>query len=1232
MTIEFLGESIAHISPFSDLNESCVAQGQVSWAFCPPGLRPILAASLATRHPERLFVYLTSSSRTAEETALQLQALVGENIQVALFPSWETLPHERLSPQIETMAARIAVLRRLAKPEPAAGPAAGPINILVVPLRAALQPIISGLGELEPLRLRVGQNYGPEQVVARLMELGYERTDMVCGRGQVVGRGGIVDVFVPGDSHPQRIEYFGDTVEEIRYFSIANQRTVARSEQGVWAPACRELLLTEEVRQRAGEISGKYPGLAEQLELIGAGLSVAGMETLAPLLGIPMVSLFSLLPAQSSVIALDPEKLSRQALDLIATSTEFEQAAWHAASVGGRVPVQMGRGFQTLAEIYEQAAARKFTWSEWSSLRRDAELSEHLPKSDDELRGDTKTVQPSQNNLSEIIVYHREYQLPVENSLSYRGDIKFLLKDLQKYQQQQWQVVIAVKSSGYAQRYAQSLREAGLESVRLDLENSQNQPNNLQTAAPSPLAGEILVTVAPLPEGFLLPEAKIAVITEKEITGRGQNLKRVAQKLPARQRSTVVDPLSLKPGDYVVHDYHGVAKFVELTKRSIGLGKTSANREYLVLEYAPTHRGQPGDRLYVPTDSLDQISRYTGSDTPSVNKMGGSDWAKTKAKARKATREIAAELVRLYAARRASEGYAFSPDTPWQRELEDAFIYAETPDQLLTIDEVKADMEKPIPMDRLLCGDVGYGKTEVAVRAAFKAIQDGKQVAVLCPTTLLVSQHFETFAERYAPFPVKIAQLSRFSTPAQAKRVKEGLSKGEIDLVIGTHTLLTGSVYFKDLGLVIIDEEQRFGVEHKEALKALRTNVDVLAMSATPIPRTLEMAVTGIRELSTLATPPEDRHPVLTFVGPLQNQQVKAAIKRELMREGQVFYVHNRVQSIYRRAQELAELIPEARICVAHGQMGEKQLEKVMVDFWNREYDVLVCTTIVETGLDIANANTLIVENAQKMGLSQLHQLRGRVGRARERAYAYFLYPPEQPLTELAHERLATIAANTDLGSGAAVAQKDLEIRGAGNLLGGEQSGHIAGVGFDLYIRMVSEAVTNFRQGIDGTKNDSEDAGEMRVELHLDAHIPIDYIESERLRLEIYQKISFARTEEELTEIAAELRDRYGDFGQSVQQLFTMAQLRQLLREKRITEVVLQGKYLRIGPVELTESQTLRLKRLYPGTVIKLAVRQVLVPIPQGKKLGEGRISGDELVCWAVHLIEKILTAPVGAV
>ena len=623
----------------------------------------------------------------------------------------------------------------------------------------------------------------------------------------------------------------------------------------------------------------------------------------------------------------------------------------------------------------------------------------------------------------------------------------------------------------------------------------------------------------------------------------------------------------------------------------------------------------------MPTDQLDQLSRYVGGEAPALSKMGGSDWSNAKSKARKAVRDIAVELVKLYSARVASKGHAFSPDTPWQHELEEAFPYAETLDQLTTIDEVKRDMERPIPMDRLLAGDVGFGKTEVAVRAAFKAVQDGKQVVMLVPTTLLVRQHLETFQERMAGFPVQVRGVSRFQKPKEIAETKAGLADGSIDIVIGTHRLLGDEFRYKDLGLLIVDEEQRFGVEHKDALKKLKTGVDILAMSATPIPRTLEMAVTGIREMSTLATPPEDRHPILTFVGPRSDKQIAAAIRRELLREGQVFFVHNRTASINKVAAHLAELVPEARIAVAHGRLSEATLEQVIVDFWEKKYDVLVCTTIVETGIDIANANTLIIDNADKYGLSQLHQLRGRVGRSRERAYAYFLYDPDKPLTEHAHERLETLATNNELGSGMQVALKDLELRGAGNLLGGEQSGHIAGVGFDLYVRMVGEAVDAFRGEA------PEDRRELRLELPVDARVPDEYIGSERLRLEAYQKFSAAAAARPgaIDLVVDELRDRYGELPPQVATLVEVSRIRRMAARLGLNEVVAMGRVLRIAPASLADSKQVRLRRMYPEAKYQDAQGVLTLPLPAGKF---GAVVGDaEFLEWVRGVFRALFDA-----
>jgi transcription-repair coupling factor (superfamily II helicase) len=687
--------------------------------------------------------------------------------------------------------------------------------------------------------------------------------------------------------------------------------------------------------------------------------------------------------------------------------------------------------------------------------------------------------------------------------------------------------------------------------------------------------------------------------------------------MPSR-RQKAIDPLELKPGDYVVHEQHGVGRYVELVARTV----SNVEREYLVIEYAASKRGQPADRLFVPTDTLEQVTRYVGGEAPAVNRIGGADWQNAKKRARKAVKEIAAELIQLYAARMSAPGYAFSPDTPWQRELESAFPFVETIDQQSTIEEVKRDMERSHPMDRIVCGDVGYGKTEIAIRAAFKAVQDAKQVAVLVPTTLLVQQHVKTFNERYAGFPIRLAGLSRFNSVKESQEILDGIASGSVDVVIGTHRLLSKDVNFRDLGLVIVDEEQRFGVEHKEELKKTRTNIDVLSMSATPIPRTLEMAITGIREMSNITTPPEERHPVLTYVGPYDEKQVTAAIHRELLRDGQIFFIHNRVESIDGVVMRLKELVPEARIRVAHGQMGERDLEEVILGFWERAFDILVCTTIIESGIDIPNANTLIVDRADTFGLSQLHQLRGRVGRGRERAYSYFLYSPDKPLTEIAHDRLTTIATNTDLGSGMQVALKDLEIRGAGNLLGGEQSGHIAEVGFDLYMRMVGEAVEDFKVGyVDANPRIKE----CKVELPITAHLPVEYVPSERLRLDLYRRMADCADDASLDGIVEELVDRFGELPEPAQSLIDIARLRVLAKSKNLTEIVIQGKFLKIAPITLAESAQLRITRMYPGTLIKPATQSVLIARLQAPNwLENGPVGDTSVLSWVKEVLNSV--------
>ncbi|WP_289019219.1 transcription-repair coupling factor [uncultured Ornithinimicrobium sp.] len=1201
-----------HLSPVVDLLCADPATGEVLEAAregapavdvsLAAGAHPALVAALA-RADQAPVLAVTATGREADDLVTALGELLPDGgTSVAGFPSWETLPHERLSPRSDTVGRRLATLRRLAHPDPT-DPQAGPVRVVVASVRALLQPIVKGLGELTPVRLQAGDDRPLAEVVEALAGAAYTRTDMVERRGEFAVRGGILDVFPPTEEHPVRVEFWGDTVEEIRWFKVADQRSLEIAQHGLYAPPCREVLLTDAVRERAAALVGSLPGAADLLAKVAEGIAVEGMESLAPVLVDGMETLVDVLPAGSRVVVLGPERVRTRAHDLVATSEEFLQASWAAAATAdGAAPIDLQQALGTasswsLAEMRGHALTSGRPWWSLTAFVADAELAGLADDGGDD--GVRTLVVPS---------------TPVD---AYRGDREAVGRDLRVWLEQGRRVLLSLDGAGMARRVAEVLGE-------------QDVPHRLLLELPEDHSAAVVedvvtVTCGWVGRGFALTGSGVVVVGEADLTGQSSaaGSTKDMRRMPSRRRQQV-DPLALRPGDFVVHEQHGVGRFVEMAQRTV----QGATREYVVLEYAtskPRGHGQP-DRLFLPTDQLDQLTRYVGGEAPSLNRLGGSDWQKTKARARKHVKQIASELIRLYSARQATVGHAFAPDTPWQRELEDAFAFTETPDQLSSIEEVKADMEKSVPMDRLICGDVGYGKTEIAVRAAFKAIQDGKQVAVLVPTTLLVQQHYETFAERYAQFPVTVRALSRFQSDKDAKEVVAGVADGSVDLVIGTHRLLGSSVRFKDLGLVVVDEEQRFGVEHKEQLKALRTNVDVLAMSATPIPRTLEMAVTGIREMSTLATPPEERHPVLTFVGGYDEKQIAAAVRRELLREGQVFYIHNKVGTIEKAAARLRDLVPEARIETAHGQMGEHKLEKVVVDFWERRFDVLVCTTIVETGLDISNANTLIVERADLLGLSQLHQLRGRVGRGRERAYAYFLYPPEKPLTETAVDRLQTIAANTDLGSGIAVAMKDLEIRGAGNLLGGEQSGHIEGVGFDLYVRMVGEAVASF-------KGEGEEApAEVKIELPVDAHLPHDYVPGERLRLEAYRKLAQVKDEDELAEIRAELVDRYGEPPAPVQTLLEVARLRTVARATGIADIGVQGKMIRLAPVEgLRDSQQLRLNRLYPGTIIKPALRQILVPAPTTARVGGRPLRDREILEWASQLVRAVLLDDVAA-
>ncbi|MEA2827361.1 MAG: hypothetical protein QOG43_1800 [Actinomycetota bacterium] len=1073
-------------------------------------------AGLTGRHP---LVVAVPTSPDAERLAHDLRAFLGAD-EVDLVPAWETLPFERVSPSTETMGRRLRAMWRLRNPDRMP-------RVLVAPVRSLVQRLGPHVEDVEPITIKPGDRLDPIDLVKRLVDVGYRREAQVEHRGQVARRGSIVDVFPSTADHPVRIDLWGDEVDRLTRFSVTDQRSTDDVDCVELFPS-RELLPTDEVRARAAELVAAEPWGREQWERLAEGAVFEGMESWLPWLTAGEHTLFDLLGPDALVLLVEPRRMRDRAADLLA-----EEASLAAS----------------LATTWGAAKDR-----EWPRL--------HLPF--DRLLAHTPapawTVTGAAEGPDVTTIESRGWD-PV------MGDSDRLTRQVADLVGKGYQLVVAAEGKGSAARMAGLLREGGVALTVVD------------DGAPV-RAGSSRVVVEPLERGFVLPEVKLAVLVESDVTGR-----RRAHRAPRPRRTDAqgfFDDLS--PGDYVVHHQHGVGKYGGMVKQALG----GAERDYLLLEY----RG--GDKLYVPSDQIDAVRHYTGGDTPTLNRLGGSEWGRTKSKVRSAVRDIAEELVALYRQRVSAPGHAFPSDTPWQRELEDAFPYQETPDQLKAIQDVKDDMEADRPMDRLVCGDVGFGKTEVAIRAAFKAVQEGMQAAVLVPTTLLAQQHFGTFSERYAGYPVRVEVLSRFLTPGQAKKVVDGLADGSVDVVIGTHRLLSNDIKFKNLGLLVVDEEQRFGVTHKEAIKRFRANVDVLTLTATPIPRTLEMSLTGIRDLTILNTAPAERQPILTYVGPYDERAVGESIRRELLREGQVFFVHNRVQDIDRVAQRLREMVPEARVAVAHGQMDEGRLEQIIIDFWEGAYDVLVCTTIIESGIDMPTVNTLVVDRADMMGLGQLHQLRGRVGRAGQRAYAYLFFPPERQLSETAYERLKTIGEHTELGSGFKIAMRDLEIRGAGNLLGADQSGHIAAVGYDLYVQMVSEAVAELKG------EEVRPPAEVKLDVPVVANLPPEYVAGGEQRLEAYRRLAAVTTQAEVDDIRAEWLDRYGPMPPPAEALLAVAGLRAECVRTGVREVTVARGTARITPLELRMSQQIRLQRVARDAVYKEDIQQLVAPLARG--------------------------------
>jgi transcription-repair coupling factor (superfamily II helicase) len=1066
----------------------------------PDAARAVFVAALARATTRRPLVVATPTGAEAERLAHDLAQLVGPEA-VDRFPAWETLPFERVSPSLETMGRRLRVLWRLRSGTPPA--------VVVTPLRALVQRLGPHGDEISPVVVRARQVVDRDELVERLVAAGYRREYQVEARGEVAVRGSIVDVYPVTDDHPARIDLWGDEVDRLSAFAVADQRSTHDVDEVRVFPA-RELLPTAAVRERAAALIAEEPWGREQWERLAEGQMFDGMESWLPWLTTGEHLLTDLLPPEALVLLVEPRRMRDRAQDLL--DEEAALAGSLAATWGARDAAEQPRlslGFDRLLAHTPAGAVSVLATPE-------SPATPHL----------------AATAFDPVV-----------------GDTDALARRLRSLAADGYRVVLAAEGTGSAMRLTEVLAGEGVDGV-------------------------VDVTTAPIERGVIVPGARLALVAEADLTGR----RRVhRQARGARRRADYYD--DLRPGDLVVHYVHGVGRFLEMKPLTMG----GVERDYLWLEFRD-------GRVYVPTEQVGFVRKYTGGEAPTLNRMGGADFERQRARVRSAVREVAEELVQLYRRRLATPGHAFAPDTPWQHEMEEAFPFEETPDQLQAIVDVKADMERPVPMDRLVCGDVGYGKTEVAVRAAFKAVQDGKQVVVLVPTTLLATQHGQTFRDRFANYPVRVEVLSRFLSAREQASVVRDLESGAVDVVIGTHRLLSSDVKPKNLGLLVVDEEQRFGVSHKELIKQLATDVDVLTLSATPIPRTLELSLTGIRDMSLVNTPPEDRQPILTYVGEYDDGAVAEAIRRELLREGQVFFVHNRVRDIELVAEEVRALVPDARVAVAHGQMDESRLERVVLDFWEHEFDVLVCTTIVESGIDMPTVNTLVVDRSDLLGLAQLYQLRGRVGRRGQRAYAYLLHPPDRVLTEEAYERLKTIGELTDLGSGFKIAMRDLEIRGAGNLLGEAQSGHIAAVGFDLYCQMVTEAVGELRG------EPVREPAEITVDVPVDANLPREYVTRDDVRMEAYRRLAAVTDPADVDDIRAEWEDRYGPPPAPAAALLDVARLRAECVRLGIRSVTVQRGTARVVGLELRESQKVRLRRLVPRAVAK-DDGEVVVPL-----------------------------------
>lgn len=1127
--------------------------------------KTIISATIANEQNKSMLIICESPKR-AKEVWDDLNFLL-PHFNVLYFPPLEIIPFEVLAQSMEIQRQRLQVLASLAQ---------GRKSVVVCPIEAIAKALIPLEFFKQSIRnIKVGEQVDLHELIEYLIQYGYERVEQVEGFGQFSLRGGILDIYSVIYDKPIRIEFFDDEVDSIRFFNLETQRSLDKTNHIKLVPAREFFLLAENTQNGLSMIKKEYElqkqrlekkknrnavdklsiKINEVIEKVNNKLYFPGLEQFQPFFYPQQGILIDYFP-EGSIFCLDEPIRLKEALEY--RERERNTSFTELLTSGSVLPGQSDFFFE-FTSILNSLEKRKRIYL---SL---------LPK-----KGLPGTV--------ENVIGVETKSLP-----PFFAKIRLLADEIKEWKRKKYAIIVLLTSETKAQRLQQALNDCGVEAPWVG-ENYEPAP------------GQVFIAQGNLSSGVEFIKAQLVIVSENEIFQ--QPKKRPPKKMFQQNGQHITRLDDLKIGDYVVHSSHGIGRYLGVERLKVG----NIERDYLIIKYA----GE--DRLYVPTDQVELLQKYIAGEgsAPKIHKLGGTEWQKTKLKVTNSVKKLAEGLLELYAKRQGIPGNAFSPDDHWQREFEDAFPYKETPDQLRAIEEVKNDMQKSIPMDRLICGDVGYGKTEVAIRAAFKAVNDGKQVAILVPTTVLAQQHYNTFRERFTNYPVTIEVVSRFKSTGEQKKILEGVKKGTVDIIIGTHRLLSKDVIFKDLGLLIIDEEQRFGVSHKEKLKRLKTQVDVLTLSATPIPRTLHMSLVGIRDMSVIETPPEDRYPIQTYVVEHSPELIKDAIRREMGRGGQVFYVHNRVEDIEKVAEDIRLLVPEARVGIGHGKMKEELLERVMMQFMEQELDVLVCTTIIETGLDISNVNTLIIDEADKMGLAQLYQLRGRVGRTNRVAYAYLTYKKDKILSPLAEKRLHAIREFTELGSGFKIAMRDLEIRGAGNLLGPEQHGHVASVGFDMYCRLLEEAVRELK----GEK--PAETVEVEIDLQVSSFIPEYYITDTSVKLEFYQKIRLVNTLKRVSDIEEELEDRFGDLPTETRNLLYLARLKVLATNCKIKSVKQKENLVNLSFASdpgLTGQELLGLAQKFRRKLSFSADNNLVI------KINVSRLSTDECLV----LLEKIL-------